>query len=94
MVKEEKKEDEILEEVKSSNPNLERIESILKEGFNPNKIYPKENKRGLLHIATNIGNINIVSLLNKYYANVNLEDRIMSTPLHISCIFFIFNSFY
>jgi ankyrin repeat protein len=84
---ENKEAEEILEEIKTSNPSLEKIENFLKNGFNSNHTYPKENKRGLIHIASSIGNKEIVSLLIKYKANINLEDRISSTPLHISCIF-------
>ncbi|EDW73570.1 ankyrin repeat domain-containing protein 54 [Drosophila tropicalis] len=75
----------------ASTCNIELLNRILEDGFNPNA--GDEYNRSPLHLAACRGYIPIVQQLLKYGANPNVVDSLGNTPLHLAVISASSNNF-
>jgi uncharacterized protein len=76
-------EDEIYQCILEEGEDIEKITMLIEKGekLNLNK---KFDSKSLLHHATFLQKAKIVDLLLKKKVNPNIEDKILSTPLHYS----------
>ena len=73
----------------SAEGNLEKIQSLLDNGANPNT--QDEGLQTALHIACRLGHRNIVHLLIKHGANIDPVDHNFHTPLIMAVIYGHYN---
>jgi serine/threonine protein kinase len=65
---------------------IEIMELLLKRGFNPNRIYPDDNKLSFLHLASVHPDGVIVKLLLDRGVDPNIKDGLGCTPLHTAIV--------
>ena len=70
------------EEIYRLNPNIKKIKEYLNKGANINKKGFSSFRPAPLHLAVNRGHVNVVRLLIKRGAKVNIMDKYNKTPLH------------
>ena len=61
------------------------MKNILEQGADPDEVEPLESARSVLHHACAKGCVDIVELLLKHKANVNLRDGSSNLPLTEAC---------
>ncbi len=62
------------------------LELLLKRGFNPNRMYPDDNKISFLHLASVHPDGAIVKLLLDRGVDPNIQDSLGCTPLHTAIV--------
>ena len=77
--------DAIFESIKNMSTNM--FEILMRNGLDINKKYKDRSHHfKLLHYATEVENLNVIKILIENGANINENNDISQTPLHISLI--------